>query len=500
MPRKKGKFTAPSTPVPALRSEQSGEQVPTGGAPHGRIVDDTFGVPFGGGQGLIWGNGGSYLNPMGFPGYGNLYTGEYSTYRWMLCHPVVRLVRAISTSVIVANTWDYKETRDNVPDAWTNAVKQNFDILRLDMMKHLFLRGRDLGWAGVEPIWEYSAGKYWVSRLKGLLNEKTDVLVDGSGNPVGLRNTANSSTTATPYTDLAMPYKAWLYSHDSEAGYVYGRSWLENIRSTGWKMWLDCAQQLQKLGAKISGMVTIIRSPSGTFKTSDGRVSSYKKAAEQSIADLAKGAAGIWWPSLGLAVDSRGSLDAIKVLAELATKSLTNIEVVDFSGNSQAISPILDRMKHAEELIFNGGERSARTGLEGKHGTKEEAGVHTDSGTVNAEIEDQFFARACQPMVDSFLTLNFGDSAKGAVRIAPPSLVDRKTSILRALMLALLNNPEVAQEFARTMDVDNAMDTLGAPRLKNKEFDPAKVVATPADTQQKQRNQPEPQGGSPTGN
>jgi hypothetical protein len=457
---------------------------------------------------MLFANAGTSDNPMAFPGYNYLYTGTYTVYRWMLQHPVLRLVRAISTAPILASSWEYEALDKSIPTEWVEAVKLTFNRLRSDLIRDFYISGRDMGWSGGEQIWQYKDGRYDLARVKPVLQDITDVLRDKYGNITGLRNNAVPEGTqgGESYIDLTMPYKGFHYAYDPECDNPYGRSWLENARMTAWRGWLDSAQQLQKLGAKITGIVTVITSPAGTFPgplDANGQATkvSYEENAKIVIKALAAGAAGVWFPSLGLAPDAKGNIDAMKVLIELAGKSLTNINVLDFGQQSQALSPILDKMKHEEELMFNAGLRSARVGLEAEHGAKEDAGVHTDTGTVIAETEDEAFAKKCQCLVNNFVVLNFSAKAVDKIIIKTPSLIDRKTSILRAFLLALLNDPEVVEEVIKTADMDRAMDVLQITRKKT--FDAQAVTTTKEkrakakSRQQEKASGGEPQGGRP---
>lgn len=455
---------------------------------------------------LLFGMGGNWMNPMNLPGYGGLYTGTYLTYRFMLQHPVVRLVRSIDVGIIGASTWEYEKQDDKVSDEWTTLMQRMFDRLRPSLLSEYFVRGRDYGWAGGEPIWELDPNDnyYWIRRVKPLLHDVTRILQDDNGNFTGLRNSISVPGTSETHVDIAYPYKAFLYTFDGEAGYLYGRSWLENIRATAWADWLDTMQQLQKLVGKINGIITIIMSPAGKFPGPpgpDGKPTfvSYRENAERIIRDLANGAAGAWLPSLGLAPDSKGNIDATKVLLELASKSLTSFELLDFSAQVSGIGPLIERLKHDEELMFAGGLRSPRTGMEGKHGTKAEAEEHTDTGTLNAEIDDRDFAAKCQCLVDAALVVNFGEKARNRVRIKCPSLVDRKAAVLKAFMLAAMNDPILAVQNTKTADMDKIFKALGIPSFtpfNRDELDKA------VKDQQKQSNQkkiktPDPQGGRP---
>jgi hypothetical protein len=434
--------------------------------------------------------GGSWDNPMGFPGYHDGYYGNPPTYRWMLQHHTVRYARAVRTSQVAANSWEYAKKTRFATEEMVNAVKRIFDRLRPSLIDNFYRRGCDYGWQGGELIWLISEGQYELDRVKPLLVDVTTVLQDRNGNFTGLRNYRTDLYGADKAVDVPAPFKAWKFTYDGEAGYHYGRSWLENLRATSWKEYLDAAQQLQRLGAKITGIITIIQSPSGTYPGPDGSQVSYQDSCIQLITDLAMGAAGGWLPTINVSPNEKGQINILEYIKQTAGKSLTTIDVKDFSGNAAAIGPILERMRNAEAGMFQGALRSARVGLEAKHGAKEEATVHTDTGTINAEEEDEMFARACQPLVDAVLMANWGDRAKGAIEIAPPSLIDRKEQTMRAILMALFQEPAVRIEGAQSLDVDKIMSTLQIPTKVP--FDGARLVKeqqAAAKAQQQQKTQ-----------
>lgn len=498
----------PATPTD-LSSEKTGgqaDQGTTGG--NGRIPS-----PYG--ENAIWVpdaalNYSPQNNSMAFPGWNHqgMYTGTYATYRWMWQHPIIRYAESVATSIIEASTWEYEKVkttrRPDAPDEWLNLVTEVFDALRASLIRDFYIEGRRMAWAPGEIIWKNEDDLLKIERVKPLVQDISELLQDKFGNIVGGVNYANPDQNSTGEIRLAAPFKFFYYAHLPTAGNPYGESWLEGCRATAWKDWMKCAQQIDKLANKITGVVTVITSPAGTFPGAEpGKTVTYQANAEKVIKALANGAAGVWMPSIGITPDARGNVDAIKLMAELAGKSLTNIQVLDFGQQSAAIEPILERMKHNEELMFNAGLRSARTGLEAEHGTKAEAGVHTDTGTVNAETDDERFARWCQVLVDALLVANFGQRAKGRVRIKPPSLVDRKSSVLRAFLLAIGNSTEVQRELAATADVTRILRVLDVPLLPGKKYDPEAVQKDVEAGRKKPdpgpNKQPEPQGGRPSG-
>jgi hypothetical protein len=136
-------------------------------------------------------------------------------------------------------------------------------------------------------------------------------------------------------------------------------------------------------------------------------------------------------------------------------------------------------------------------GLEATHGTKEEADTHTDTGTVNAEVEDEDFAQQLQPLLDAFLVANWGDSMRGAMQVHAPSLIDRKTSLLKSVLMALLNEPSFRVEYGKSTNIDVINYVLDIPTKKA--FDSDKLAVTKAGNQNAKVNtDPNPEGGRPT--
>jgi hypothetical protein len=254
------------------------------------------------GLGLLFGNGGCVGNPCGFPAYDKGYGRTYWTYDWMLRHPIVQLVREIRTAPIKASYWQYKPADKSVAKARVDFIEKMFDPIRAQSISEI-LDGPDYGWAPFEPIWDNAGGETRLLELKALEQRITSVLTDKKGRFTGLQQGNEQDALAVDSagnnaTGLPAPYKAWVYTYRKKKGNIFGLSWLENIRETAWKDWLDCAQQIQKIGAKIAGTQAIIKSPE-----------SKKAASIQLIKDLSNGAPGGWVPSLAANIDPGTQVD-----------------------------------------------------------------------------------------------------------------------------------------------------------------------------------------------
>lgn len=486
----------------AVGPEQTGEQVPS--ANPNLYMGGPLGLPYVG-AGLMFGNGGTFDNPLAFPGYSQYYAGTFPVYRWILRHPTVQLVAAIGIADILLNSWQYEWCNGAGPQEWMDLATDNFTRLRSCLMRDFFVVGRNFGAAFGEPIWELDyKGRTILKRVKPLLNDVTLATRDDHGNFSGIINKARG--TVMPSVELAAPYHAWKYTHNfgNEAGYIYGRSWLESIRDTAWRSWLDAAQQLARLGAKIVGTQIVATTPGGTFPgpidPTTGRATqvSYIDNAAKNIKAMADGAAGVVVPTFVVPVDSKGDIERAKLMWELATKGVATFTVLDCGSLTPAIEGLLLRMRHDEELMFEGGLMPARAGLEARHGAKADAETHSDTGTKISQVNDQDFAEQIQPLLDALLVLNFGDIARGRIRIVPPSLVNIPGEYFKKVLLACLNDPYFVQEFAGAVDIDALLKYLN---FKQKDlqsgFNADKMQQAKLADTKKAPGTSDPQGGAP---
>jgi hypothetical protein len=478
-----GKFAK----APANLGEQTAAQQPDaygGGAWGGGFGTgypgsiQNMGLPMG-----MFPMGGTFGNPMGFPGWGSRYFGNPQTYRFMLAHPTLQLVKSIRTGIIYASIWEYEKIDKSLPDSVLKLVTDQLNALRNLLLSEGMSRAHDYGWCCGEMIWDYIDATH-VLRIKPLLQDVSRLVQDENGNVISVKNTGQYGITPQLPKEITMPYKAWTYAYQGEAGYHYGRSWLENQRVYAWPMWMDGAQQLQRLGVKISGVVTLATTPSGTFlgpvdpATGKAKLVTYQEQALKVIKALAEGAPGAWIPGLNIQPDSRGGIDALKLMVQLVNKSQIDFKVLDFGSVTPAITGILEKMKHAEVLMFAGGLRSSRTGLEGQHGTKEEAGVHTDTGTLNASADDINFAEeGVQPLADAIVALNARPSP-GGIRVKPVSLVDRQQATTKAVLLSLINDKNISWETGMALDMDYLIKQAGMRLRKPFEYSRLEKVAT----------------------
>lgn len=374
--------------------------------------------------------------------------GSYETYRRISAHPTNALVRSIVTAPIIANSWQWKKRRDDVPDEWLAFARQMMEPLRQSLVGDA-LRALEFGWAGFEKIWEVRRGRRVLRKLKPLLWEFTEILVDEHGNPAGLLNRVpgNSPTMLTEG-------KYFLYSVDAEAGNPYGRSRHENIR----QVWAECEQIRQRLAQylrKVSGITVQLHYPEGTSRDSAGAERPNQWLGQQVLDAVSAGKSVMFPNGFAAAEDPRAAF-------ELAGKSPWQLSAFESAGADHAPG-MRDVLEYYDALIFRGWMRPERTGLESRHGSRADAKTHTDTATLDSELIDRDLADAInRDVVDELLVFNFGPSARGSVAIQPAPIETDSLDALRQILKELLANK--ASNAAAKIDVDTLLDQLTVPR------------------------------------
>lgn len=490
-------FSNPTQAVPLPKPPAPGEETGSQGTLLGPGLGPFIpGGPSDFGGGASWGYGGvgssgsgaSYAgggaaNPCGFQGWGSYYYGFFWTYRFMLDHFKIAHVRAKVLNAIVDSEWEAKPFDDAVPKEWVDWVKDTLVPKRRDVMKDQY-RGVDMGFAPAEKVWEIENGQYVFQYSKPLLVDWTRIVADGHGRFAGL-NQGQLGSLPTIGTDLVVSgkavagldtYKSWIYTYDQEAGNLYGRSRLENIRRSCWGQWLDVAQQLLRLGYKVSGVQAIFKVPGGTFKDKDGKDVSYREdVVKHAIPALVNGQ-GICLTNLSLQRNSQSgnsnkSPDP-EMLALLAKTSLVEVDVIDFGNQTPAITGLLARLEHLEDGMVEGYLHSPREVDEAKQGGRADAEEHGDSGTLDPQmIVDDIDESFNKSVVDDALELRFGPEARGKVRVETPPLRDAKKAAARTMLTGMMQSCASVQARLPDMLGDKGMGDL----LTEAGFNPQKT-------------------------
>jgi hypothetical protein len=382
------------------------------------------------------------------PGFMPAAAGTYQTYRQISSHPTNALVRGMIAAPVIANTWRWKKRRDDVPDEWVSFTQSVLDPMRQAIVGAA-LRALEFGWAGFEKIWEIQDGRRILRRLKPLLWDYTDILLDAHGNVSGLRN----RPPGQPPVVLAGE-KYFLYTYDAEAGNPYGRSRHENIRAA-WAQSEEIRQRLAQYMKKVSGIIVQLHYPEGTTRDSAGAERPNQWLGQQ-VLDAVSAGRSVMFPN-GFA-----STADLHAAYELAGKSPWQLSAFEAGGADHAAGFKLI-LEYYDALIFRGWLRPERSGLEAVHGSRADAQTHTDSGTLDSELIDRDLADAItHGVVDDLLVLNFGQAARGAVAIEPAPIEADALAILGDVLKTLLARGD--SQVTSRIDANALLDQLCVPR------------------------------------
>lgn len=374
----------------------------------------------------------------------------FETYRKMRQNPTIALARMVATAPIRCAEWTI-EADDNVGEDVTDFIKEQIEGIWHNLVNDALL-ALDYGYAPGEQIYDRSEGQVSIARIKPLLVDKTTILTDDHGNFSGLRNKANKTVV-----DLE-PEECFLYSYDCEAGNLYGRARHENIRATAYTEWCDLQKKRARYFKKSAGAIPVVHYPDGDSVDAGGAVLPNFRQARQLIAHLQDGD-GIAMPTI------------LKPwAAELARdgKAGPDMEAwtVDFlETKAQHGGEFTDAMKHCESLMLRGWLVPERAASEAQT-----AGSRADSETsadfamlaVDLTLHDIVQCLNVQ-VVDPLLAMNYGDQARGTVRIKRAGVAPAQQVFFKALITASLGNPANVALLLKLVDMNSLVAAAGLP-------------------------------------
>ncbi len=401
------------------------------------------------------------------PGFLPPQPGTYATYRRMSSHPTLALAKAIVTGPILASTWSYELRRPNgqrprraaldgpQSDPLDRALHDRAQFIQrqLDPLRTPFLvealRALEFGWRPFEKVFALQSNRVTLQNLKPLLPDFTFIQVDPHGHFAGLVQ-----------MDVALPPdKSFIYTHDGEAGHLYGRSRHENARHA-WHGWLQLDERTAQLANKVAAIIPMIHYPLGQSRDAAGALRDNGELADIILSGLGSGR-GVKLPNLfANTEDPRQS-------ADLAGKSAWVIGFLESVHAAPCLQGMTDRQRYYDVQMFRAWLRPERTGLESRYGSRADAHRHTDTAITDSEL---LHADVCTQLnrnvVDDLLTLNFGEDARGSVYIAPAPLQDDKRAVLSNLLQAAWKNPATLAQSLSQTDMDAVFDTMEIPRAQ----------------------------------
>lgn len=422
MPNAPPEKTAPPTPT---KGEQTGAQA------------------FGGVAGL-----GSMI-----PGFGKPPPGSITTYRMMRANPTIALARLVESAPIKATSWSFEAADDARPGALEFIEAALTD--EIDALVKNALLAYDYGFSAWEKVWKVDrvdgVMRLVYHKLKALLVDITEARIDKDDGSFG----------GAKQKDVVLDpeYVLW-FTHDGEPGNEwFGRSKNENLRIP-WNAWNKLHEAAGKYGHRAAGPIPLIQYPPGNSQNASGSEVANFTIGQGILANLQSGN-GILAPNelvkWAEAFANRGG-DPSKLKSWL----FDFIEPKNRYGDDY-----VKLLSHEEKLMVRGRLLPERAVLEGEHGTKAEASVHTDIVLSGAQDFLTDLATCINwYLIDPLLVMNYGEDARGSVTANPAPLVDEQRSLLRDMTMKILSAPTNVDRALAIFNIDAAMDQLGLPKIE----------------------------------
>ena len=379
----------------------------------------------------------------------------YATYRRIRRHPTVALARALTIAPVIAADWSV-EADDDVDDERVRFIQAEMMPIREPLVQTAMEFGRiDYGWAPFEKVFETRAwdgkDRIRLSRLKPLLVDMTDILIDyETGEFAGFRQPAMYGRT----TELILEADYCLLVNFSvEGDNLYGEPLLENVRRI-YGNWEDSNEAAERYDLKMAGAQWVVHYPIGTTMV-DGVDTDNAQIAKM-ILDTLEASGSVSVP--------RKIAAYLNDLNQGAEGDVWTIELMDHTAKQYSF---IARLNYCDKLIVRGLLSPERAILESQYGTKAEADAHASLAMSQRELEHRHVTRIVnESVVDQLLTLNYGEDARGTVRLVASPLTNPAVAFFRDVYRAILAHPTASMDAIEGLDLDALLDAIGLPKAQ----------------------------------
>jgi hypothetical protein len=394
-------------------------------------------------------------------------SGTFSTYRKMRGNPTIALARMVATSPLRTASLSF-ESDDDTNDEVLSFVQGEIERLWPRLIKDT-LFALDYGYVSFEKVWDVRNGRYIYKKLKPLIPDKTEILIDkDDGGFAGLKQ----ESVVLP------PEKCFLFTCDGEAGEFHGRSRYENIRENAWNPWMDIAKQLSKFVSKVAGVTPLIEYPEGVSLDSSGQEVSNFDMAKRVLEKLGN-ANGVAMPN----VFAKYANELAKSGVDLGQLKAWKISFLETSG--QHAAQLTNTLRYYDSLLMRGWLVPERSAIEGQFGTKADAETHGDIVLLSAELLLDDILRDVNEYI--VLVYNFGQDYAGRVKVKQGGIDPAMKAFYQKIIESVLTNPANIDLLVGMTDLDAMLDNVGIPKAaeivnaeeirKNKQTPPADALS-----------------------
>lgn len=383
---------------------------------------------------------------------------SYDTYRTIRKHPTVAMARALSTAAIVSGEWTVF-AKKGVPKFIRRFVKDTYFKHRRWFLQQAITGGIDYGYQGFEQVYALKSGRIVIDKLKPLIPDATIILVDeDNGDFQGYRQDFGFRREIPLSKCLHVAYRI-------EGTDWRGESLLEYARNT-YNHWIDGNDAARRYDKKMAGSHFVVYYPMGETEV-DGTMTDNATIAKNVLTNL----------------ESSGGTTIPRLVAEhvedLRDKEFGwDIEILN-DDNARQYS-FTNRLEYLDKLLVRAMLMPERAIIEGKFGTKADAGSHADLAMVNVEETHAYTTEHInQQSVDRLVEVNFGPKHVGNVGLASAPLSNSKIQFFRDVYIKFLDDPQGFINEYNNTERESLRELLCLPQTDAEDKDPIERPAPP---------------------
>ena len=388
-----------------------------------------------------------------WPNTFNTYTNATDLYRsweWRLIlmrnDPTLALLRQLWIAPILSAGWSV-EADDDASDEAIDYAHDEMGRLHQDLIPVAGLGCLDWGWAPFEQIFTNRPdGKLGLKQAKSLLQQMTTIKTDEkTGEYIGL-------SQDDVFLDLD---HSILFNFDVIGTNYYGSAPMKAAEQP----WYDSTQvddRLATLNVRVAGEHWVIYYPVGVTSI-DGTDTDNFEVAEQIMEKMLQSG------SVAVPNEIRSELNILNADAGTHEYQCWRIELLSSGETSSAF--YLEQQRYNDILKARALGFPERSVFEGEHGTKAEAGVHTDAAVQQLEKRSQELTQSVSRQVlKPLVEFNFGADQAERISLVANPIVDSTLQLWLRLYEQFLNNGDVLVEEFDNINMREVREKLGIPQ------------------------------------
>jgi len=368
---------------------------------------------------------------------------RFNTYRQIRQDPTIAMARALSAAPIISAEWSV-EADDDVGDEAVKWISDQFLPIRESLVDSAMFGGIDFGHAPFEKVFAVDeSGRIGIRRFKPLLQDITEILTTETGAFAGFRQNKQDVPLANC---LLIPFRV-------EGTDWEGQSLMETVRKI-WEKWEAANAGADRYDKKLAGSHFVVGWPDGESFDQNGQLQANYLIAERMLQALESSG------SIAFPTQFNAALEGLN-----QQKPGWDIRILEDSSSRQP--GFVERLRYLDSLKVRAMLLPERAVTEGQHGTLAESGAQIDFALTHCDLMHRHITRLINwHAVDQLLALNWGEAARGKVRLVAAPIVDAKLLFLREVYRLVLANPSGFLGELGMIDTDALKDALGVPKAQ----------------------------------